>query len=156
MQNVPKITSYQKGSCDDKVFQKSVCEEVTNNKTLRKLFVKYSNAVPSIAAVKGLFSLGKEELKPGMWKRLFFKRFRFHTYRFRFHFHRFRFHQQKTKKRPLTIFFNFCGSVACLLLHFIILRKPKPSFIAITLPTSLKLIVSNYSVFLFLRYQNSR
>ena len=92
-------------------------------------------------------------LVPGMWKRLFFKRFRFrfHTYRFRF-----RFHQQKTKKRPLTIFFNFCGSVACLLLHFIILRKPKPSFIAITLPTSLKLIVSNYSVFLFLRYQNSR
>ena len=75
-----------------------------------------------------------------MWKRLFFKRF--HTYRFRF-----RFHQQKTKKRPLTIFFNFCGSVACLLLHFIILRKQKPSFIAITLPTSLKLIVSNYSVF---------
>ena len=91
--------------------------------------------------------------KPGMWKRLFFKRFRFrfHTYRFRF-----RFHQQKMKKRPLTISFNFCGSVACLLLHFIILRKQKPSFIAITLPTSLKLIVSNYSVFLFLRYQNSR
>ena len=96
-------------------------------------------------------------LKPGMWKRLFFKRFRFHTYRFRFRFrfHRFRFHQQKTKERPLTIFFNFCGSVACLLLHFIILRKPKPLFIAITLPTSLKLIVSNYSVFFFLRYQNS-
>ena len=98
---------------------------------------------------------------PGMWKRLFFKRFRFrfrfHTcrFRFRFRFHRFRFHQQKTKKRPLTISFNFCGSVACLL-HFIILRKQKPSFIAITLPTSLKLIVSNYSVFLFLRYQNSR
>ena len=89
-------------------------------------------------------------LSAGMWKRLFFKRFRFHTYRFRF-----RFHQQKTKKRPLTIFFNFCGSLACLLLHFIILRKQKPSFIAITLPTSLELIVSNYSVFLFLRYQNS-
>ena len=97
-------------------------------------------------------------LRAGMWKRLFFKRFRFrfHTYRFRFRFHRFRFHQQKTKKRPFTIFFNFCGSVSCLLLHFIILRKPKLSFIAITLPTSLKLIVSNYSVFLFLRYQNSR
>ena len=97
--------------------------------------------------------ISKFALKAGMWKRLFFKRFRFrfHTYRFRF-----RFHQQKTKKRPLTIFFNFCGFVACLLLHFIILRKPKPSFIAITLPTSLKLIVSNYSVFLFLRYQNSR
>ena len=58
------------------------------------------------------------------------------------------------KKRPLTIFFNFCGSVACLLLHFIILRRQKPSFIAITLPTSLELIVSNYSVFVFLRYQN--
>ena len=64
MQNVPKITSYQKGSCDDKVFEKSVCEKVTNNKTLRELFVKYSNAVPSSATVKGLFSLGKEELKP--------------------------------------------------------------------------------------------
>ena len=78
-----------------------------------------------------------------MWKQLFFKRFRFHTYRFRVH-------QQQTKKRPLTIFFYFCGSVACLLLHFIILRRQKPSFIAITLPTSLELIVSNYSVFFFL------
>ena len=76
--------------------------------------------------------------KPGMWKRLFFNSFRFHIYRFRFH--RFRFHQQKTKKRPLTIFFYFCGSVACLLLHFIILRRQKPSFIAITLPTSLELL----------------
>ena len=101
---------------------------------------------PSLFCVKLFLSL----FSPGMWKRLFFKRFRFHTYCFRF-----RFHQQKTKKRPLTIFFNFCGSVACLLLHFIILRKQKPSFIAITLPTSLKLIVSNYSVFVFLRYQNS-
>ena len=63
--------------------------------------------------------------------------------------------QQKTKKRRLTIFFNFCGSVACLLLHFIILRKQIPSFIAITLPTSLELIAPNYSVFVFLRYQNS-
>ena len=59
------------------------------------------------------------------------------------------------KKRPLTIFFNFYGSVACLLLHFIILRRQKPSFIAITLPTSLELIAFNYSVFVFLRYQNS-
>ena len=41
---------------------------------------------------------------PEMWKRLFFKRFRFHTYHFRF-----RFHQQKTKKRPLTIFLTFMG-----------------------------------------------
>ena len=94
-------------------------------------------------------------LRAGMWKRLFFKRFRFHIYRFRIRFHRFRFHQQKTKKRPLTTFFNFCGFVACLLLHFIILRKQKPSFTAITLPTLLELIVSNYSVFVFLRYQNS-
>ena len=61
----------------------------------------------------------------------------------------------KNEKRPLTIFFNFCGSVVCLLLHFIILRKQKPSFIATTLPTSLELIVLNYSVFVFLRYQNS-
>ena len=41
----------------------------------------------------------KDVVQAGMWKRLFFKRFRFHTYRFRF-----RFHQQKTEKRPLTIF----------------------------------------------------
>ena len=86
----------------------------------------------------------KKYLEAGMWKRLFFKRFHF------------RFHQQKTKKRPLTTFFNFCGSVACLLLHFIILKKQKTSFIVITLPTLLELIVSNYSVFVFLRYQNSR
>ena len=61
----------------------------------------------------------------------------------------------KNEKTTVDNFFNFCGSVACLLLHFIILKKQKPSFIAITLPTSLELIVSNYSVFLFLRYQNS-
>ena len=48
-------------------------------------------------------------------------------------------------------FFDFCWSVACLL-HFIILRGQKPSFIAITLPILLELIVSNYSVFVFLRY----
>ena len=121
---------------------------------------------PTRYIVPSMYGLGKESsLEPsqltlrrfsaGMWKRLFFKRFRFHTYRFRFRFRRFRFHQQKTKKRPLTIFLNFCGSVACLLLHFIILRKQKPSFTAITLPTSLEYIVSNYSVFVFLRYQNS-
>ena len=56
-----------------------------------------------------------------------------------------------TKNEKLTVdnFFSFCESVACLLLHFIILRKQKPSFIAITgtLPTSLELIVLNYSVF---------
>ena len=40
----------------------------------------------------------------GMWKRLFFKRFRF-----RLHTYRFRFHQQKTRKRPLTIFLTFVG-----------------------------------------------
>ena len=61
----------------------------------------------------------------------------------------------KNEKTTVDAFFNFCGSVACLLLHFIILRGQKPSFIAITLPTSLELIVPNYSVFLFLRYQNS-
>ena len=53
----------------------------------------------------------------------------------------------KNEKTTVDNFFNFCGSVACLLLHFIILRKQKPSFIAITLPTSLELIVLNYSVF---------
>ena len=61
----------------------------------------------------------------------------------------------KNEKTTVDNFFNFCGSVACLLLHFIILRRQKPSFIAITLPTSLELIISNYSVFVFLRYQNS-
>ena len=61
----------------------------------------------------------------------------------------------KNEKTTVDDFFNFCGSVACLLLHFIILRRQKPSFIAITLPTSLELIVSNYSVFLFHRYWNS-
>ena len=55
----------------------------------------------------------------------------------------------KNEKTTVDNFFNFCGSVACLLLFFII------SFIAITLPTSLELIVPNYSVFLFLRYKNS-
>ena len=51
--------------------------------------------------------------------------------------------------------FYFCGPVACLLLHFIILRGQKSPYIAITLPTSLKLIVPNYFVFLFLIYWNS-
>ena len=58
----------------------------------------------------------------------------------------------KKKKTIVDNFFNFCGSVARLLLHFIILRGQKPSFIAITLPTSLELIVPNYSVFLLFRY----
>ena len=60
----------------------------------------------------------------------------------------------KTKKGRKNVdnFFNFCGSVVCLLLHFIILRRQKPSFIAITLPTSRELIVPNYFVFLFFRY----
>ena len=61
----------------------------------------------------------------------------------------------KNEKTTVDNFFNFCGFVACLLLHFIILRKQKPSFTAITLSTSLELIVSNYPVFVFLRYQNS-
>ena len=58
----------------------------------------------------------------------------------------------KSEKTIVNNFFNFCGSVACLLLHFIILRKQKPSFIALTLPTSLELIVPNYSVFPLFRY----
>ena len=58
----------------------------------------------------------------------------------------------KNEKTTIDNFFNFCGSLACLLLHFIILRRQIPSFIAITLPASLEPIVSNYSVFLFLRY----
>ena len=58
----------------------------------------------------------------------------------------------KNEKTTVDNFLNFCWSVACLLLHFIILREQKPSFIAITLPTSLELIVSNYFVFLLFRY----
>ena len=61
----------------------------------------------------------------------------------------------KNEKTTVDIFFNLCECVACLLLHFIILRRQKPSFIAITLPTSLELIVLNYSVFLLFRYKNS-
>ena len=62
----------------------------------------------------------------------------------------------KNEKTTVDNFLNFCGSVACLLLHFIILKRQKPpSFIAITLPTLLELIILNYSVFVFLRYQNS-
>ena len=55
----------------------------------------------------------------------------------------------KNEKTTVGNFLNFCGSVACLLLHFIILRRQKPPYIGITLPTSLKLIVPNYFVFLF-------
>ena len=58
----------------------------------------------------------------------------------------------ENEKTTVDNFFNFCGSVPCLLLHFIILKRQKHSFIAITLPTSLELIVPNYSMFLFLRY----
>ena len=56
----------------------------------------------------------------------------------------------KNEKTTIDNFFNFCRSVACLLLHFIILKRQKPSFTAITLPTSLELIVLNYSVFFFI------
>ena len=58
----------------------------------------------------------------------------------------------KNEKTTVDNFLNFCGSVACLLLHFIILRGQKSSFIAISSPTSLELIVQNYSVFLLFRY----
>ena len=57
----------------------------------------------------------------------------------------------KNEKTTLTIFLNFCRSVACLL-HFIMLKGQKPSSIAITLPTSLEIIVPNYSVFLLFGY----
>ena len=58
----------------------------------------------------------------------------------------------KNEKTTVDNFFNFCGSVACLLLRFIILRGQKPSFIALTLPTSLELTVPSQSVFLSFRY----
>ena len=66
----------------------------------------------------------------GMWKRLFRQPLPL----------------TKNEKTTADNFFNFWGSVACLLLHFIILRRKKPPYIAITLPTSLKLVVPNYSV----------
>ena len=59
---------------------------------------------------------------------------------------------KKNEKPTADNFFNFCGFVASFLLLFIILRIQKPSFIAITLPTSLELMVPNYFVFLFVRY----
>ena len=80
----------------------------------------------------------KVTLKTGMWKRPFRQPLPLPL--------------TKNEKTTTDNFFNFCGSVACLLLHFIILRKQKPSFTAITLPTSFELNVLNYSVFLFLRY----
>ena len=55
----------------------------------------------------------------------------------------------KNEKTTIDHFLNFYWSVACLLLHYIILRTQKPPYIAITLPTSLKFIVPNYFVFLF-------
>ena len=56
----------------------------------------------------------------------------------------------KNEKTTVDNFFKFYGSVACFLLHFIILRRQKSSFIALTHPTSIELIVPSYSVFLFL------
>ena len=41
--------------------------------------------------------------------------------------------QTNNEKTTVDNFFNFCGSVACFLLHFIILRGQKLSFIAINL-----------------------
>ena len=58
----------------------------------------------------------------------------------------------KNEKTTVDNFSNFCGSVACFSLLFIILRRQKPLFFAITLPTSLELIVLNYFAFLFLGY----
>ena len=57
----------------------------------------------------------------------------------------------KSEKTTVDNFINFCGTVACLL-HFIIFRGQKSSFIAITLATLLKLIIPNYSAFLLFRY----
>ena len=89
--------------------------------------------------IKYFYFKQRDVLDLGMWKRLFFNRFRFH---------RFRLHQQKTRKRPLTIFLLLwvCSLPSPTLYHFV----GTSSFIAITLPTSLELIVPNYSVFFFL------
>ena len=59
-----------------------------------------------------------------------------------------------TKNEKTTVdrlqFFNFCGSVACLLLHFIVLRRQTLAYIAITLPTTLSLLFRNTLCFSFL------
>ena len=117
-----------------------VCTHVFGDRA----FTSYSRGHRFQPSILSFFSFSITKSIPGMWKRLFFRRFRFHTYRFRFH--RFRFHQQKTKKRPFTIFFNFCGPVACLLLHFIILRRQKPSFIAISFVAILYCYIYCYSL----------
>ena len=41
--------------------------------------------------------------------------------------------QTKNEKTTVDNFFNFCGSVACLLLHFIVLRRQKPIHILLLL-----------------------
>ena len=47
----------------------------------------------------------------------------------------------KNKKTTVDNFFNFCGSVACLLLHFIILREQKPLFSCLSLARFLILLL---------------
>ena len=55
----------------------------------------------------------------------------------------------KNEKTIVSNFFNFCGSVICLLLHFIILRRQKPSFTGITSPTSLELMFQTTLCFFY-------
>ena len=56
----------------------------------------------------------------------------------------------KNEKRPLTIFFNFCGSVACLLLHFIIFRKQKLHLLLLLYLLRLSLLFRTTLCFFFL------
>ena len=56
----------------------------------------------------------------------------------------------KTKKQALTIFFNFCGSVACLLLHFIIWRGKNLHLLLLHYPLCLSLLFRTTLCFLYL------
>ena len=57
----------------------------------------------------------------------------------------------KTEKTTVENFFNFCESVACLLLHFIILKRQKPNHILLLLYVlRLSLLFRTTLCFLFL------
>ena len=56
----------------------------------------------------------------------------------------------KNEKTTVDNFFNCCGSVACLFLHFIILRGQKPLFIAITYLLRLSLLFRTTLCFFYL------
>ena len=67
-------------------------------------------------------------LRPGMWKRLFRQ-----PLPLRLPHLSLPLPLTKNEKTTVENFFTFCGSVACLLLHFIILRRQKPIHILLLL-----------------------